>query len=81
MHADIAGAEGSKDRVGQGVETDISVGVTGEARLVRDLDPANEDLVAGCKGVHVETLTDANLPLPRRDQPLGSGDIFGSRHL
>jgi hypothetical protein len=81
VHADIAGADGSKHRVGQGVEPDISIGMTGKARFVRDLDAANADLIAGCESVHVKALTDANLSLSCRDQPLGRGDIFSRCHL
>jgi hypothetical protein len=73
MHPDIAVADGSKYRVGQGVETDIGIGVADEARLVRDSDAADADLVAGAEGVYVEALTDPNFALPRREQPLGSG--------
>jgi hypothetical protein len=73
MRPDIAGADRSKHRVRQGVKTDIGVGVTHKARLVRDLDAANSNAIAWAEGVHVEALTDANVALSCHEQPLGSG--------
>ena len=63
MHPDIAGADGAEHRVGQSVETDIGVGVTDEARLMRDVDCRRFERDPRAEGVHVEALTDANIAL------------------
>ena len=81
MHADIAGADRPQHRVGQGVETDIGVGMAGQARVVRDLDAAYANLVTSGEGVRVESLPDANIATPRRDQPLGRSEILRRRYL
>ena len=43
--------------------------------------PQIHDMIAGAEGVHVETLADADIALPRGEQPLGRGEILGGRHL
>jgi hypothetical protein len=73
MHPDIACADGAEHRIGQRVETDISVGVTYEACLVRDVDSADANAVPNTESVNVKALTDANIALPCDEQPLGSG--------
>ena len=81
MHADIARADRSKQRVGQGVETDIGVGVAGEGMVMWDFDAAKANMVAGGKRVHVEALPDAHIAAPRRDQPLGGSEILCRRYF
>src|SRR6516162_886056 len=73
MHPDVALADRSKHRIRQGVETNIGVGVTDEARFVRDLNAADSNMITRAESVHIEALTDANIATPRRDQPLRSG--------
>src|SRR6516165_5966126 len=81
VHADITGADGAEHGVGQGVETNIGIGMADETRLVRYLDAAYSNLVAGAESVYVEALTDANVAEPRRDQNFGGGEILCGRHL
>src|SRR6516225_5639437 len=81
VHAYITGADGAEHGVGQGVETNIGIGMADETRLVRYLDAAYSNLVAGAESVYVEALTDANVAEPSRDQNLGDGEILCSRHL
>ena len=77
MLADVPGANRAKHGVGQRMEPDISVGMSDETRIMRDADPANDDLVAGTKGVDIETLSDAHITKPRRKKTLGSSKILG----
>ena len=81
MHADIAGSDRAEDRVGQRVQPDIGIRMTDDPGAVRDLDAAHHQAVAGPERVHVETLADTHITLPRRDQPLGRGEVIGRRHL
>ena len=81
MHADIAGPDRSEQRVGQRVQPDIGVRMTGERLLVRDVDAADHDMVAGREAVHVEALPDADIAEPRGEQPLGRREVSRGRHL
>src|SRR5260370_22087355 len=81
MHADIAGADCAEYRVGEGVETDIGVGMSDQTVAVRHRDAAQPELVAGPEGVDVEALTGADVAAPRGEQPFGAREIVRRRHL
>ncbi len=81
MHADIAGADRAQHRVGQRMEADIGVGMADEGGVVRDFDAADENPVARPESVRVKPLPDAHIAPPRRDQPLGGGEVFRRRQL
>ncbi len=81
VHADIAGADRTEHRVGQGVKADIGIGMTDEAPSVRDFDAADPEMITGGERVYVEALPDADIALPGGDEPLGCGEIFWRRHL
>ena len=49
--------------------------------LVRDLDPADPEMIAGAERMNVETLADADIRLASRNQPLCGGEILRCRHL
>ena len=61
MHADIAGRDRAEQRVCQRMQPDIGIGMTGEAAVVRDVDAADHDMIAGRETMHVETLPDADI--------------------
>ncbi len=63
----------TQDRVGQGVQPDIGVGMADEASLVRDANAADPDMVAGAEGMHVKALAYPDIGLPRGQQPFGRG--------
>ena len=63
------------------MKADIGVGVPGEAHAVRDFDAAYRDMITRGEGVDIETLTDPDVAEPRRNQPLGGGEIIGRRNL
>ena len=76
VHADVAGADRAEDRVGQRVEPDIGVGMADDAGAragSRRRTPS--DMVAGAERMHVEALADPDVPVPRREQPLGGGEV------
>ena len=52
--ADVAGGDRAEHRVGHGVEGDVGVGMAGEAELVRDAHPAQDQRPIGREGVDVE---------------------------
>ena len=81
MHADVAGADRPQQRVGQGVETDIGVGMARQALVVRDLDAANANVVPRAESVHVEALPDANIAVLRRGQPLDNREVLCCRYF
>ena len=81
MQADIAGAERAQDRVGERVEPDIGIGMADQAALMRELDAAEPDAVAGAEGVDVEALAGADVARLRREPALGLVQILGRRHL
>ena len=49
--ADIAGGDRAQQRIGDGVQEDVAVGVAGEALGVRDGQAANHQRHAGLEGV------------------------------
>ncbi len=81
MHPDIAGADRSQQRIGQGVQPDIGIRMPNRRHLVRDRHAADHDMITWAEGMHVETLADANVALPRGEEPLGGGEVFGRRYF
>src|SRR6185437_9970071 len=59
MHADVAGAERAQNRIGQGMQPDIGVGMADEALAMRELQPAQPEVIAGPEGMDIETLAGA----------------------
>ena len=81
MGADVAVAERAIDRVAQGVQHHVGVGMALELAVVRDPHAAEPHRVAFREGVDVETLADAHVG-QRRRKPLGGGvEIAHRRHL
>ena len=81
MHADVAGADRAEHRVGQRVQSDIGIGMSGKAHAVRDRDTAYPEMIARGEGVHVEALADADIALPGGEEALGRGKVLRSRNL
>ena len=52
--ADVAVADGAEQRVGEGMQPDVGVGVALEAMRVGDLHAAQPDVIAAREAVHVE---------------------------
>jgi hypothetical protein len=65
MLADVAKPGASQKRVGDRVEDDVGIAVTGEAAGMGDLDPAQHDRPVAAKGMDVEADPRA-LHQPRR---------------
>ena len=61
MLADIALGERAVDRVGKRVQADVSVGMAAERCGMGDANAAQPHVIAGRKGVNVETLADPRL--------------------
>ena len=60
MRADVAVGERAEDRVGQGVQPDVGVGVADEAAIMRDRRlPPSTTSVAGAEGMDVVAGADA----------------------
>src|ERR1700751_4453116 len=67
MHADVAGPDCAGNRVGQRVQSNISVGVPSEAHAVRDFDATYPDMIPRGERVHVEALPDTDITEPGGD--------------
>ena len=61
MRADIAGAAGGEQRVGQGMQRDIGVGMSGQSLVVRDRDAAQRHMVARLEGMDVVAVAGAHV--------------------
>ena len=61
MRADIAGAAGGQQGVGQRVQPDIGIGMAGEALPMRDRDAAKRHVVARFEGMHVIAIAGADV--------------------
>src|SRR5712671_457404 len=81
MHANVAGADCAEHRVGQRVQSDIGIGMSGKAHAVRDPNTAYPEMIAWGEGVHVEALADADISLPGGEEALGRGKVLLSRNL
>ena len=77
--ADVAGADGPEQRIGQRVQRHVGVGVTFQRVGVGELHPAQPEVVAGCEAVDVEALPRAHV---RGDAgPLGHGQVLRGGEL
>ena len=85
MLADVAVADGAEQRVGQGMQGDIGVGVPLEAMRVRDPHAAQPDVIAGNEAVHVEALAGADIgqapPWTRHARPAAMSSAVVSLRL
>ena len=63
LPADVAGADGAQDRITDGVDQDVGVGMAQESQFKRDPRPAEDKLSARRKTVAVITETDAHRTL------------------
>ncbi len=61
MIADIAGAAGGQQRVGQRMQGDIGIGMALELLVVRNEDAAKRDAVARLELVHVIAVAGAHI--------------------
>ena len=81
MGADVAFGERAVDRVGKRVQRDVRVGVAAQRLIMRHLDAAKPDMVAGREGVDVEPLPDARLARCARDPRFRGAEILHRGHL
>ena len=61
VRADIAGAAGGEQRVGQRMQRDIGIGMAGQLLRMRDRDAAQHHVIAGLEGVHVVAIAGAHV--------------------
>ena len=61
MRADIAIGERAENGIRDRMSENIGVGVPFEAVIVRDLEPAQPDMIARTESMHVKTLAAANV--------------------
>ena len=82
MAADVAGADGAEQRVGQRVQADVGIGMAEQAERAGDADAEQDDAIAGRQPMHVEAEASAGPPC-RPEQPLGADEIggFGDLHV
>ena len=76
---DVARANGAEQRVGEGVQGDVGVGVAFQRVAVGDLDAAQPDMVAGHQPVHIEALPGAHVGTV--DRPLGHDEVLRGGEL
>ena len=77
VSADIPVPDRAKHGVGDGVERNISVGMTGQPLVMRDLHSAQPQFFARFETVNVETLSDAESGACGHVlEILGKGDFF-----
>ena len=81
MRADVAFAQRAVDRVGEGVERSVGVGVALELCRVRDAHAAQPDGVAGLERMDVEAGAGAGFHGLASQQALGALEIFGMGEL
>src|SRR3546814_17736455 len=89
MLADIACAQRPQNRIGQGVQPDIRVGMAEQALVMRYRDAAQGHMVAGTEAMHVEAGADPQFALGRCSstgfcmacRQLGAGEILRRREL
>ena len=61
MRADVAGAAGGEQRVGQRVQPDIGIRMAGQLLSMRNRHAAQRDMVARLEGVHVIAVAGAHV--------------------
>src|SRR4029079_17634490 len=76
MLADVTVGDGTEDGVDDGMESDVGVGVSGQASVVRNPDAAKPEMIAVGKGVHVEAVAEAEIGETRDPPRLGLGEVF-----
>src|SRR6185437_16205320 len=81
MHADITRAECTEDRISQGMQPDISIGMADETVLIRNFETAEPDMIAGPKSMHVEALAATVISAAAARQLLGPREILCRRHF
>ena len=59
--ADVSVGKRAENRVGDGVEADIGVGMAGKRPLMRDLDAAKRHRAAIREGMHIKAAADADV--------------------
>ena len=64
MLADVARAQSAQDGVGQRVQGDVGIGMSGQRLVMGDPQAAEIDVVARAEAVHVEAAADAGCPAP-----------------
>src|SRR5688500_6248089 len=65
MPADVAEGRGAEERIADGVQKNVCIGVAGEAFLVRNGDAADDELAVRDQRMHIETLPDSHWRLFR----------------
>ena len=81
MAADIAVAERAEDRIGDRMAQHVGVGMADEALIVRNLDAAEPDMIAGPEGVDVIALARSHIFKRADEFGLGHGEILRSGDL
>jgi len=76
MQADVAIGERAEDRIGEGMERDVAVGMADDAPGMLDCDAAEHDLVARSEGVDVVARADPDVAEGQR----GLGQFTAIRH-
>jgi hypothetical protein len=79
MHPDVALADARQQRVGEGMQGRVGIGMTRQAPVVGDTHPAQRHMIAGREGMNVEALADANVA--ERQQRLAPQPLVGGRHI
>ena len=79
MRADVAVGQRAEDRVANGVDQHIGIGMADEALMMRHFDAAEPDGRAGSEGVHVVALSGADVW--RQEARFGGGEIGGRGDL
>jgi hypothetical protein len=59
MAPDVAQRGSAQQRIGDGVQQHIGVGMAQEAKVVRDAHATDDQLATGHQRVHIPALTDA----------------------
>ena len=70
MLTDVSRTGGAEERIGEGVEDGVGIGVSGESACLRDPDASQNERATGVERVNVDALADADhvgLPCRRYD--------------
>ncbi len=68
-------AKRTEDGVGERMQHDVGVGMTGERLRMRDADAAERDVIAGTEGVHVDAGAGAHVAKRRKLHGFGAREI------
>jgi hypothetical protein len=69
VHADVALAQRTQDRIDQRMQHHVGIGMTGDAVIVRDPHAAEPDMIAFDELVHIEAEAGANIRKGRDLRP------------